>query len=456
MICIDALRADVLFNRQEFCNKYQIKSQIVTPNLDWLLDRSLKLTKCINTSPYTTASHASIFTGYWPKNNSVKDFFKNSLTKKTIYDLLHDEGYETFFKTDFPFILGEHLGFKRGVDHYYIEDEIGALTDFSNSKKNKFVFFHFADVHWPYGFHRLDDGNDRAILKEFVTKESKANNIKLSNESMPGPIEAIREEQDLILEQNYRRVIDYYCDKKKYDTIMAWYAEGVSRFDGGRFSKFMELLKQSGFFDDPETMIVIFADHGENWSDESYGHFNSCDLDVIRVPVLIHCSSIPKESMDKLARTIDLVPTIMEYLNIKKLEKFDGVNLFSNDPKNSITQSYVSDFKELVSFFGETKENGNFLEGQISSFLLKEATVVGNEKLEIKYNNTGKVEYRKSSTIENGMEKVSNRSFENELGKYLTDYDQGLEKNDTVKVLAEKKILSEFKNLGYFGGKDEK
>lgn len=104
MICVDTLRADALFNREDFYSKYNIKQKLNTPNLDWLVNNSTLLKNCITTSPYTTASHASYFTGYWPKHHSVMDFFKNKLSKPTIYNLLNKKGYKTFFCNDFPFI----------------------------------------------------------------------------------------------------------------------------------------------------------------------------------------------------------------------------------------------------------------------------------------------------------------------------------------------------------------
>ena len=455
MISIDTLRADVMFNREAFYAKYNIKNKLNTPNLDWLMSKSSLLENCITTSPYTTASHASYFTGYWPKNHSVKDFFKNKLTKKTIYQLLHERGYSTFFCTDFPFILGKYLGFQEGIDHYYVENEHKALEEFKQVKNNKFAFFHFADVHWPYGYHILKDEKDRSLLMNFVSNQAEKNNIPLSTKVSAGTIEAVREKQDLLLEQNYRRIIDYYCEKEDYNTLMQWYTDGITRFDNGRFSKFIKHLKQSGVFEDPQTLIVIFSDHGENWSNESYGHFNSCDYDVIHVPVLIYNKNMKRQAINKLARSIDIVPTILDLFETKKIkENFDGVNIFRKSPKYAIAQSYVSDFKELIQFFEKTNASDSFMDGRIRSFLLKEAVTSGNKKLEVKYTNNGDIEYRKSSIIKGGLEITSTKSYQKSLLKILKIYNKGVLSKMT-KVSIDKKILTEFKNLGYFGGKDE-
>lgn len=452
MICVDTLRADTLFNRDGFYSKYNIKEKLNTPNLDWLVSQSTLLKNCITTSPYTTASHASYFTGYWPKHHSVKDFFKNRLSKPTIYNLLNKKGYRTFFCNDFPFILGDHLGFKEGVDHYYVENELECLTDFHKTDGNKFAFFHFADVHWPYGYHKLNTDGEFNSLESFLNEQSRITGVPLSKKIKPGPIEAIKSDQELLLEQNYRMMIDHYCDKKDYNTIMQWYVDGISRFDNSRFDKFIKSLRNSGLFDDPNALIIIFGDHGENWSDESYGHFNSCDYDVINVPVLLYSKSIPRKIISELTRTIDVIPSIVNFLNVDIENNFDGVNLYSKTPDHSITQSWVSDFKELVGFFQETKNNNKFIDGKIKSFLLKEAVIKGNKKLEFKYANSGNIEYVKSSIIKDGQEMQTNLDFQKELGEYLQLYNHGMINTSDQNIEVEDKILNEFKNLGYYGG----
>lgn len=452
MICVDTLRADILFNRENFYSKYDIKQKFNTPNLDWLLRKSTLLKKCVTTSPYTTASHASYFTGCWPKHHSVKDFFKNKLSKPTIYNLLNKKGYETFFCNDFPFILGDHLGFKSGVDHYYIENELGCLKDFHDTQGDKFAFFHFADVHWPYGYHKLNNDTEFSSLKNFLDEQSRKTGIRLGKKIKPGPIESIREHKELLLEQNYRRIIDYYCNKKDYNTVMQWYADGISRFDNYRFDKFIKSLRKYGLLDDPNILIVIFGDHGENWSNESYGHFNSCDYDVINVPVLLYSKSIPRKIFNNLTRSIDIVPSVIRFLNVNLKNNFDGVDIFSQVPDHSITQSWVSDFKELVGFFQETKKNNKFINGKIKSFLLKEAIIKGDKKFELKYTDSGDVEYFKSSIIKNGREMKTNLNFQDELGEYLRLYNQDILNISGQSVKIESKILNEFKNLGYYGG----
>ena len=165
---------------------------------------------------------------------------------------------------------------------------------FHNTHGDKFAFFHFADVHWPYGYHKFKSNDEFNSLENFLIEQSRITGVPLSKTIKPGPIEAIKKDEELLLEQNYRMIIDYYCNQKDYNTVMQWYADGISRFDNSRFDEFIKSLKNCGLFDDPNTLIIIFGDHGENWSDESYGHFNSCDYGVINVPVLLHSKSIPR------------------------------------------------------------------------------------------------------------------------------------------------------------------
>src|SRR5690606_8582932 len=110
---------------------------------------------------YTTASHASVFTGLFPLRHGLYEYYNSKIDQKTVFEYAKDHGRKVTFKTDFPIILGKPLGFTRGVDKYIVEDDEECLTELEKNKYDHTLdFIHFGGIHYPYGFHTLQIAGD--------------------------------------------------------------------------------------------------------------------------------------------------------------------------------------------------------------------------------------------------------------------------------------------------------
>ncbi len=102
---IDNLRYDCIgyqVDKREL-EKHGVAGRLDTPNLDRLAGRSLCYTHCISTNTYTTASHASMFTGRYPPNHGVRAFYATKLHEVgTLAEMLSSQGYRTILYTDAP------------------------------------------------------------------------------------------------------------------------------------------------------------------------------------------------------------------------------------------------------------------------------------------------------------------------------------------------------------------
>jgi arylsulfatase A-like enzyme len=79
-----------------------------------------------------------------------------------------------------------------------------------------------------------------------------------------------------------------------------------------------------------KTMIVIVADHGEGLGDHNWWSHGILYQEQIRVPLLIHLPSMKKGMHIKsLVRTIDIMPTVLEIMEIQpeKWPEMDGLSL---------------------------------------------------------------------------------------------------------------------------------
>ncbi len=161
LVSLDTFRSDALAANpyKLWPAKYTIAEPPQTPMLDKMAGEGTLFPNCISAAPYTSASHASIVTGKWPAHHQVVEFFNHRLRGRTVFTWAQKLGFRTYLKSDFPLILGPHLGFSDDVDNFIIEDDERYLAELDTSHPT-FSLVHFGSIHAPYGFHNLHYGGD--------------------------------------------------------------------------------------------------------------------------------------------------------------------------------------------------------------------------------------------------------------------------------------------------------
>ena len=229
IISIDNLRPDCIEANpnKQLLNKYKLSIKPKTPTLDWFVNNGVFFNQCITVAPYTTTAHASILTGQWPHKHGIIDFFGSKLSTPTIFEILRKEKFSTLFQADFPFILGPNMGFDKGIDKFVDSNENESYEWIKkNIKKPLACFFHFANVHSPYGFHDLThDGNNYRKKVNSLIKKYK---IKPDIKALDGKQYIMKDlsNEEKILKQNYDKVLQKIHELKQYDQIMDLYIEG--------------------------------------------------------------------------------------------------------------------------------------------------------------------------------------------------------------------------------------
>ncbi len=427
LISLDTLRADCIPSNPTklYKNKYKLNVEIEDSILNQISKKGFFFNNVISVAPYTSASHAAYFTGKWPKNNGLYDQFNSKLRSDvdTIFKLLKKNGYETIFKTDFPFILGKYLNLIRGVDKYFIEDDKAALSCIKENKK-QLIFFHFGQIHYPYGFHNLKYGGKDYVKKlDELEKKYKINTGKMNLDDMA--IESFRSDDDIHALYRYKKIISHLYKNGKDSDLFNLYLEGINYFNKKKLNNFLsELLR---LIEKENYLVVIFADHGEAWNDRSYGHHNSLDEEVLRVPIIFYSKDIKPKIYQNRIRTIDLTPTIADILGIKS--EFDGKSL-----KNIIYDKKIEEDRDAFSSIWVNESHAVIK--QIRN-LLKKDKVNFNKSRSIKY---GASIYKKDFRYIEYYKKFTNRSEE------LIDYSyEELYKKSTVITKKQPKILKELK-----------
>jgi arylsulfatase A-like enzyme/Tfp pilus assembly protein PilF len=295
LITLDTVRADRLR-----CYGYK---DISTPNMDFLAANGVLFENAISPAPLTLPAHTTVLTGLYPTVHGIRDNTTYMLSDKaiTLAEILSDNGYKTAAVIG-AFVLDSSYGLDQGFQYY--DDKLPSpVTNYSkvlapgersriqmkeiserpastvtrsaiswlreNSGENFFLWVHYYDPHFPYN-----------PPPPFTTK---------------------------------------YLDNP-YDGEIAFVDKNI----GSLFNE----LRKKGIFD--RTLIVLAGDHGEGLGEHEEPTHSIFIYDTtIRVPLIMgYPGRIPAGiRINPVVSLVDVVPTVLDLLEIESTAEFNGKNL---------------------------------------------------------------------------------------------------------------------------------
>ena len=284
LITIDTLRADHVHCYGD--------SNIETPAIDAIAKDGVRFAQAFTASPITNSSHTSILTGLMPSSHGVTDFaVPLASTHATWAELVKAKGYHTAAFIAAVILDSNSLspGLDRGFGFYdnfpehsesksrwgRVErrgmDVVGRAEKWLSAHPSgpRFVWVHLYDPHDPY-------------------------------------------EPPLPYSQIYK--------DRLYDGEIA-YADSA-------LGNFVAYLKSHGWYEG--AIVVIVGDHGEGLGEhgeDTHGIFLYDS--TTHVPLIIKSpgGNGSTKVVDAQVRTIDILPTVIDLLNIRTQATFDGESL---------------------------------------------------------------------------------------------------------------------------------
>jgi arylsulfatase A-like enzyme len=279
IVTLDALRPDFVGN---------------LPNLKKIIPNSSYFNNLTTYAPHSTGAFYAIFSGLYGCENGVNSYFGIEDFKEDKCKLLtkyfKERNYSTIGDSMNAIILPQ-----QGFDKYLEQKEstnveqvhseiIDELNKLNKENKNFFVHFHISCIHYK--------------LIHNVVKKYKFDNP------------------------------EYYSqvDKNKQD-FLKYALEADSQF-----GKISDKLQKYNLLEN--SILVVFSDHGascgEKFGERYYSAF-CYDITLKTFALFYNKEIFPAFSSIKLARTIDIMPTLLEALNIKEdtnFMKLTGKSLF--------------------------------------------------------------------------------------------------------------------------------
>jgi arylsulfatase A-like enzyme len=291
LITLDTVRADHLGSYGHPKN--------ITPNLDALAGTGVQFDKAISAASVTPVSHASILTGLIPPAHglrvlSAEGSFRMDEDVETLANLLQSAGYRTG-AVHSSFTVSGYFGFDRGFDFFdSFETDLhgqGKFRDWGLKQNQR-----RADATTGAAIQFLDAGEDPFFL--WVHYWDMHDPMLLpDSEFMPPEDE---------LAYNRRGAIQPNA---------ALYAAEI-RYMDHHFGRLMSALEERGHWED--TLIVIVADHGEGLGDHGWAFHRLLYQEQIRVPLIFWSRDIKGGvRSDRLVRTVDVMPTILDYVGVE-------------------------------------------------------------------------------------------------------------------------------------------
>lgn len=304
LISIDTLRADHL-------GCYGYKRETST-NIDQLADDGVLFVNTFSHSPSTLPSHMSMLTSLYPINHKLCSMplggplgGSQSLDPSimTLADILRTKVFSTAAFTGDAQVSAQ-FGFSKGFDFYQenkgsiLHDTAEALykkaKDWLDKNKDKtfFLFLHTYQTHAPY------------------TPPAPYNHIFSEDD-------AIWEEADLIKILSERQGKYSHLSEEERQNLISLY-DGEIRYTDEKFIKpFIAELKDLDLYD--RSMIIFTSDHGEEFYEHGgWEHSHSLYNELLHVPLIIKFpdSKYRGNRIESIARTIDIMPTILEEVEI--------------------------------------------------------------------------------------------------------------------------------------------
>lgn len=296
VITLDTTRADAI-------GAYGQK-KIRTPVLDSFAYTGHLFENCYSHAPITLPSHSSILSGRIPTQHGVRNNISYTFEKgqRKLSEMLKDHGFATGAFVS-SIILDGKFGLTGGFDiyedkiHHYTEnigkneivtrrggDTISLALDWMGKSKGRFFsWIHLYDAHWPY--------NPPLPFRQAYADDPYLGEIAY-------------------MDHQIGRVVDFLRKTRRYE----------------------------------RTLILVTADHGESFmehGEQTHGFF--CYGATTHVPLIVNqpLYGAPGKKFSHTVQSIDLVPSILQALDLPAEPGLDGISLASTKARTVYAEAMI-------------------------------------------------------------------------------------------------------------------
>jgi arylsulfatase A-like enzyme len=336
LLTVDTWRADHAFTTRG--------GEDLTPVLDMLSATSTRFTTASSASNQTSPGLAGILTGLFPFRSGVlinDHVLPPSLP--TLATILKNAGFSTGGFVSNP-VVGPGYGFDRGFDHYEL------VRRSPRFRKAKAAAVNRAVLAWIENLE-LDDSRRVLLWVHYMEPHGPYQPEPECRRLFPAEAFGDYVEVPLLPQgrNDGREGVPSY-QQAGFDPVpidgrdyVRRYAAEVRCVDSA-IGDLLEALERRGFL--ASAALVITADHGEAlMNDHGYyfSHGNGLTEDQVRVPLLVRLPGQSKPHViNEPVSTVDILPTVLQILQITPPKDIDGVPLLAGTARPVISAAHTS------------------------------------------------------------------------------------------------------------------
>ncbi len=357
---------------------YNGDTQARTPNIDAFAKESTVMDNAVSGHPVCAPYRASLLTGkYTTSTGMVINEIRISQNHVTFPNVLRENGYETCYIGKWHLwanVWGDHFN----PDNSYIPegqrlgfDDFFAGFNFHHDYYSPLAYYHLnSKDKIYYDGYEPDCQTDMAI--EHLTRLSESNKpfaLFLSlgtphdpwiKENVPEKYYEMFKDHPFPNPENYLSENDPYADdwaklsERERQKLEEWrrvYYAMVANLDDN-FGKLVVAIDKLGLRDN--SIVIFTSDHGELFGAHGRRAKNIFYEEAVRVPYLIRGKQFTPSVCDTNFNTVDIMPTLLSYMNLPIPETVEGLN-----KKDEIQGNTVSDEGSLMMGTGPTATYGN-------------------------------------------------------------------------------------------------
>lgn len=314
------------------------------PALARLAEQAVVFDNAFSQAPKTAPSHMSIFTGLYPSSHGVRNLDDESENRALspgiplMAEVLRDVGYRTA-----GFTGGGHMGSALGFDRGFETFEPGGsqfrraadwVRGLPVEEHPFFLLVHTYSIHDPYlSRNRFQIFSDPEYEGDIIGNRQKL--IRVSGKGWNNQHKAFWARVDPEDPADLRHLKDLYD-------------AGILSTDF-QLSQFLGTLQELGLFED--SLLIVLSDHGEEF--QEHGGFLHINLyqENLRVPFLVRFpgalgASLAGARMASTIRLIDLLPTLLDFLELEGAHRLQGSSFLSllTSPDRRVSREVMSEW----------------------------------------------------------------------------------------------------------------
>jgi arylsulfatase A-like enzyme len=334
-------------------------SRETTPQLERRARGGLVFDDASSVSAWTLPSHASMFTGRWPRTHGAHAFSReqaprhdrslhvNPLAREsvTLAEIAREHGYRTAGLTANHFYLSSHWGMDQGFEEYLCRrprwsgmafrtaKELARRLDTRRSVTHDKPYFRAPEI-TRAAIEWLERHQDTPFFLFLNYMDVHAPNAAPGSQGLPFEDESFRpdvEKRDPILRIPLRPSV-LRSLVNEYDREVHFLDHWVGVL--------LDHLERSGLA--ARTLVVITADHGEFLGERGFvGHGKDLHTETVDVPLIVW---EPGKAPGRVSRPVqgpDVFPTILRYLGLPVPEGTQGQPLLEADHATVSEEHYA-------------------------------------------------------------------------------------------------------------------